>query len=390
VPPSRRRALALAAAAGLALAVLPLAAGPAGADDATGPIGGQLMGAPGVVVAPGVHPPPDVAASWLVADMDSGLIYGAKAPHTLLRPASTLKTLTALVLLPLLKPATVYTATLADTQMQGTRVGMVAGATYTVDELFRAMLLPSANDATHALETIAGGTGRTVALMAAEARHLQADDTTIKDPSGLDQRGQFSSAYDLALFGRAAMAMPAFCAYVVVPRSTFPGRMPKKPGAARASFAIQSLNRLLLEGYPGIIGVKTGYTSQAGNTFIGAATRSGHTLLVVLMHTKGNADVAERRLLNWAFDNYGRAAPVGELVGPAAPVSESASAATLSQVRPPAAAGTPAGSSASLLGWLAAVAAAGALAVAGGAVVRSSRRRRRRGSPLGLAPLRRR
>ena len=388
MPPSRRRALALAAT--VALAVLPLAAGTAGAEATSAPIGGQLLGATGVVVAAGVHPPPDVAASWLVADMDSGLIYAAKAPHRLLRPASTLKTLTALVLLPRLDPATVYTATLADTQMAGSRVGMVAGATYTVGDLFRAMLLPSANDATHALEAVAGGQSRTVALMAAEARHLQADDTTVRDPSGLDQRGQYSSAYDLALFGRAAMAMPAFRAYVILGRATFPGRMPKKPGAARASFAISSLNRLLLDGYPGIVGVKTGYTSLAGNTFIGAATRAGHTVLVVLMHTKGNADVAERRLLNWAFANDGRAAPVGTLVGPASPVSASATSASLSQMRPPAAAGTPAGSSESLPVWLAAAAAAGALAVAGAAVRRSARRRRRRSSPLGLAPLRRR
>jgi D-alanyl-D-alanine carboxypeptidase (penicillin-binding protein 5/6) len=323
--------------------------------------------------------------------MDTGAIYGARAPHLRMRPASTLKTLTALTLLPRLDPTTVYTATDADTRMQGTRVGMIAGATYTVDQLFQGMLLPSANDAAHGLETVAGGQSRTITLMMAEARYLQADDTTVKDPSGLDQPGQYSSAYDLALFARAAMALPAFRAYVVTKSSTFPGQLPKTPGKPRSTFVIDNKNRLLTSGYPGMIGVKTGYTSQAGNTFIGAATRGGHTVLVTLMHAKGVGEVAEKHLMDWAFANYGKAAPVGQLVGPvtvAASASPTPSAST--SVHPAAAAGSSGLTTGSLAMVGAGLGGAAALALAGAAVVRSSRRRRRVVSPLGLAPIRRR
>jgi len=279
---SRRRALGVAAACGLALVLVPAAVPPAQATP-TAPVGGPRLGSTGLVLAPGVKPPPNVGASWVAVDLDTGVIFGAKGPHVLERPASTLKTLTALVLLPILDPKTVYTATDADVRMQGTRVGMVAGATYTVDQLFQAMLLPSANDASHGLEMVAGGTARTVALMTAEARYLQADDTTIKDPSGLDTKGQWSSAYDLALFGRAAMQLPAFRAYVIIPRSTFPGRPPKTVGKPRSTFVIENKNRLVLSGYPGIVGVKTGYTTDA-DALQSLLMQTEHPLLEHLLH----------------------------------------------------------------------------------------------------------
>ncbi len=386
---SRRRALGVAAACGLALALVPAAVPPAQATP-TAPVGGPLLGSTGLVLAPGVKPPPNVGASWVAVDLDTGVIFGAKAPHVLERPASTLKTLTALVLLPILDPTTVYRATDADVRMQGTRVGMVAGATYTVDQLFQAMLLPSANDASHGLEVVAGGTARTVALMTAEARYLQADDTTIKDPSGLDTKGQWSSAYDLALIGRAAMQLPAFRAYVIVPRTTFPGALPKTAAKPRSTFVIENKNRLILSGYPGIVGVKTGYTTEAGNTFIGMATRGGHTLMITLLRTTGNGVKSEIRLFDWAWANYRTAGAVGTLVGPLSPPSPSAKPVASTVVHARSAAGSAGVSTTSVLMWLAGAAGAGALALASAAVVRSSRRRRRTISPLGLAPIRRR
>jgi serine-type D-Ala-D-Ala carboxypeptidase (penicillin-binding protein 5/6) len=382
--------LALAATCGLALVLVPAGLPAAYATQATGPVGGPLLAGAGVIVAPGVHPPPDVATTWLVADLDTGVIFGTRAPHALMRPASTLKTLTALVLLPRLDPTTIYTATAADTRMQGTRVGMIAGLPYTVDDLFKGLLLPSANDAAHGLEMVAGGPTATIALMTAEAKHLQALDTTVKDPSGLDQPGQYTSAYDLALIGRAAMALPAFRAYVITASSTFPGQASKTPGKPRSTFVIDNKNRLLTDGYPGIVGVKVGYTSKAGNTYIGAATRGGHTLLVVLMHTKGVGETAERRLFDWAFANEATAGAVGQLVSPVSAASPSPTPLAVAAAGRPAAAGPAALAGGSVVMMLAGVAGAAALALAGAAVVRSSRRRRRLVNPLGLAPIRRR
>jgi D-alanyl-D-alanine carboxypeptidase (penicillin-binding protein 5/6) len=96
----------------------------------------------------GVPAPPDVRdVAWLIADADTGEVLAAKNPHAHLLPASTLKTLTAIHLLPRIAPETVLTATSTAANAEGTRVGMVAGATYTARQLFQALIMSSANDA---------------------------------------------------------------------------------------------------------------------------------------------------------------------------------------------------------------------------------------------------
>src|SRR4051812_9575774 len=168
-------------AAVLVTVALPLLAPAASADSAAGVVGGPLLGGRGVVVEPlgdaPALPRGLSAASWLVADADTGVVLAARAAHVPRLPASTLKVLTALALLPRLDPATVVRATYDDAAVDGTKVGLVQGMRYTVDTLFASMLVVSANDAAGALAEAAGGTRRTVALMNATARRLQAYDT---------------------------------------------------------------------------------------------------------------------------------------------------------------------------------------------------------------------
>ncbi|HEV7148021.1 MAG TPA: peptidase M15, partial [Pedococcus sp.] len=123
-------------------------------------IGGQRLASMGVVtdLPAGVPAPPPLRdESWLLADLDTGAVLAGKAPHARLLPASTLKTLTALTLIPKLTATTTVTATAADARMDGTRVGLVPGLPYTVHQLFQAMLMASGNDAAHALAQAAGG-----------------------------------------------------------------------------------------------------------------------------------------------------------------------------------------------------------------------------------------
>lgn len=360
------------------------------------PIGGPGLGSLGIIVAAGVTPPPDVADSWLVADLDTGKILAAKAPHALKRPASTLKTLTAVTFLPVFDKTRVYTATDADVRADGTRVGMIEKTTYTVDELWRALLLVSANDAAHALGEVAGGQAQAAAAMQAKARNLQALDTRVVNTSGLDEKKQFSSAYDLALFGRAGMAMADFRAYVALVRADFPGKRVRgsPPGTPRPRIPIETKNRLLLDGYPGTIGVKTGYTTLAGNTYIGAVTRGGHTLLITMMHTHQRLEPSAKALFAWGFAHLG-ATPVGTLVDPVAPGAAAANSSPDVAVAPAQGAGSaahaaPATAGPSLpLGPIALVGFGGAALVGSAlALNRRGRRRRSRVSPLGLAPVR--
>jgi len=383
-----RAAACLTVALVPAIALTALYAGPAAAAE---PIGGPRLGSARIIVAPGVTPPPDVADSWLVADLDSGKILAAKAPHVLKRPASTLKTLTAVTLLPVLDKAANYVAVDADVRAEGTRVGMIEKTSYTVDDLWKALLLVSANDAAHALGEVAGGQAKATAAMRTEARTLQALDTTVANTSGLDAKRQFSSAYDLALFGRAGMKMPEFRQYVGLAHSDFPGKPIKgaAAGTPRPRIPIETKNRLLLDGYPGIIGIKTGYTTLAGNTYIGAQTAGGHTVIITMMHTHQRLEPSAKALFSWAFHHL-NAPGVGTLVDPIAPVAATSGGTT---VRQPAAQGptTPAAAGAPLpFGPIALVAlGAGVLGASTLSLSRRGRRRRARVSPLGLPPLRR-
>jgi D-alanyl-D-alanine carboxypeptidase (penicillin-binding protein 5/6) len=277
------------------------------------PIGGPGLAGAGVIVqlGPGAHRPPAVTArTYVVADLESGEILAAKAPHERHRPASTLKMLTGLTLLPLLDKHGRYRATFADDAEIGSAVGIVEGHTYTINQLFLGMFLESGNDAAHALANAAGGARRTVAQMQQLATTLQALDTTIVNNSGLDADGQLSSAYDLALIARAGMQRPDFRRYVATRHARFPAKAKGK------SFAITNQNELLAD-YPGAIGIKTGYTTLAKNTFVAAATRNGRTVLVALMRGEHGIHDEAATLLDWAFANAKLVRPVGVLVDPA-------------------------------------------------------------------------
>ena len=254
----------------------------------------------------------DVA--WLLADLDTGEVVAAKAPHARLLPASTLKTLTALTLIPKISPRQVITATDADANADGTRVGLVPGLGYTGRQLFEALLMSSGNDAAYALAEAGGGREATLAAMNARARHLGAHDTVAKDPSGLDVPGQTSSAYDLALIGRAAMRLPDFRRYVTTKQAKFPGRVDPKT-KKRASYVINSHNKLLYN-YDGTVGIKNGYTRAAHRTYISAVTRGDKTYLLTEMYGLDGSWRPQAAMYDWAFRYGARAQPVGMLVEP--------------------------------------------------------------------------
>jgi hypothetical protein len=96
----------------------------------------------------GVPAPPAVLSSaYVVADADTGDVLAAKAPHVRLPPASTLKTLIALTLMPELDRRERYIATRADAAVEGSKAGIVPGGSYSVRELWQAVFLRSGNDA---------------------------------------------------------------------------------------------------------------------------------------------------------------------------------------------------------------------------------------------------
>ncbi|HCK78418.1 MAG TPA: D-alanyl-D-alanine carboxypeptidase [Actinobacteria bacterium] len=285
-------------------------------------IGGAALARPGTQIGKGANVgafPAVTIESFVVADGATGRILASRNAHQKLPPASTLKTLTALTVLPQLRLSDTYTAQAADISAEGSRVGLYAGSPYTYDDLMYAMFLPSANDAATALARARGSVSRTVTAMNREAQRLQARDTVAKNPTGLDAAGQVSSAYDLALLGREGLRNPDIARYAAAKRWRFPGRQPTG-GARRSTFVITTENRLMLGGFPGVVGVKTGYTTNAQRTFIGAYRAQGHYILISMMRNREPTAVDARRLFEWGARNAARISePVGVLVEPVAP-----------------------------------------------------------------------
>ena len=299
--------LGLATAVALVLG-LSFGASPASAAPGTSPVGGEQLTGKGKIVTlgEGSDPLPQVwAKTWVVANADTGEILAAKGPHVLRAPASTLKTLTALTLIPQIDPATLIKAKKRAVNTYGTTVGLVRGREYTANDLFYALLLPSANDAAMALAQGSGTVKTTLAQMNQIADSLGALDTVAKNPSGLDAPGQVSSAYDLATIGRSALTLPYFREIVATVKHEFANKKKSK--------TIYTQNRMLLGNFKGTIGLKTGYTTNAGRTFIGAAERKGTTYIVSLMGIKEASSTAAEKLLAWAFANGDKVTPIGVL-----------------------------------------------------------------------------
>jgi D-alanyl-D-alanine carboxypeptidase (penicillin-binding protein 5/6) len=309
---------ALTAVAPAAAAVSPAASSPPAATSPANPatIGGARLAGRGVIVnhAPGSGPtlPAIKASAWIIADAGTGQVLAAKDPHGWYRPASTLKVLTAVSLIPVLNLDATTVASKQATSVSPNIVGLLAGHAYKISDLFTALLTISANDAAMALAQATGSLSQGMSVINAEAKHLQADDTVAVTPNGLDAPGQHVSAYDLALFARQALTIPAFLKYDQTTSATFPVSRKKSVG-------LYNQNSLLAT-YPGAIGGKIGWTSAAGATYVGMAKRNGHTLIVTLLHCPALTEIdAAKSLLNWGFKVDGKVAPIGTLVGPRPP-----------------------------------------------------------------------
>ena len=279
------------------------------------PAGGPRMGECGYVLPPGAPPlPTDLGyQSWVLQDLDTGAILAAKDPHARERPASLIKLLLSQVVARSLDPDMPVTGTLDDANQQGSRAGVGPGGQYTVGLLIDGLLLASGNDCAHALAMLMGGMQATVDRMNALARQLGATDTRTATPSGLDGPGMTSSAYDLSVFFRTDLATPVLATAMHTVQMPFPG-YGNKPG-----YMIDNDN-LLLRTYPGDMGGKVGYTTDAQQTYANAADHDGHRVALVM--TRGDNKIAgrwqnARELMNYGFAlENAHTAPVGYIVSP--------------------------------------------------------------------------
>jgi D-alanyl-D-alanine carboxypeptidase (penicillin-binding protein 5/6) len=241
------------------------------------PVGLPTASADSAQPAGSVPIPDGPAQTWIVADLDSGQVLAGRDQNVPHPPASTIKVLLALVALDQVSLDSTVVADVADTQVECNCVGIKPGRTYTARQLLDALLLVSGNDAANTLAHLMGGADATVAKMNAKAASLGATSTHAATPSGLDgpDGSGASTAHDLAVIFRAAMANPVFAQITAQPSAMFPGDNGDHPIANQDE---------LLQRYPGAIGGKTGFTDAARKTFVGAAARGGRRLVIAMMY----------------------------------------------------------------------------------------------------------
>jgi len=247
--------------------------------------------------------PPRVpnAQAGIVVDARDGTVMFAKRPDVERAIASTTKLMTALLSLERAKPADVFTAPEYDAMPAESRINLRAGERMTVHDLLEALLLESANDAAVTLaEGVSGSREAFVDDMNARARELGLEHTSYANPIGLDEAGNHSSARDLASLTRVLLRRPRFARIVDMPEAKLEtGVRPR---------VVENRNDLVAT-YPWVSGVKTGYTADAGNVLVGAATGPGGTRVISVVlgePSEAARDEDTLGLLRWGLARFHR------------------------------------------------------------------------------------
>ncbi len=268
--------------------------------------------------------PEPLAKAVIIVDGDHREVLYDFHAHERMYPASITKIMTSLVVLDAvdkgeltLDTQVTASAQAVDLPWNSSTAGIKAGETLSVLDLLYCDLLPSGNEACNILsEAVAGTSAEFVARMNAKARELGMADTKFSNPHGLHDPEHYTSAYDIYLMAEAAMQNETFRTIVRSPSYTLPATN------LQEARTIYSSNGFLTGFYAGsgyiygkAIGIKTGYTGEAGRCLASAAVDElGRTFYCVVLGTEDakNEDGSShkrsfsesKRLLEWAFDNF--------------------------------------------------------------------------------------
>jgi len=246
-----------------------------GSLEARSPAPVRLTG--GNAFDPRFRKPPRAA---LVFDVDDGRVLFRREPERVLPMASLTKIMTALAVTSETQPGEKVRVTPAALKYQGSGVGVLPkGKRVPLEALLNGLMLVSGNDAAIALaDHVSGSERQFVRLMNEKARLWGLRCTRFASSHGLE-KGNRSCAADLAVMTRLAMRNPRITG--IVRRKEVNFRFPIKGG----KLYLYGHNPLIRAGYRGAIGLKTGYTDEAGRCFVGVARRDGRTLGVVLLNS---------------------------------------------------------------------------------------------------------
>ncbi|MGH2935555.1 MAG: D-alanyl-D-alanine carboxypeptidase family protein [Gaiellaceae bacterium] len=256
-----------------------------------------LVVALGFAGAARAAPPHPDARAFIVVNATNGVVLASDNASEQLPIASITKLMTVVVALKHLRPDDEVKVGSGAAHVGGSHIPLAPGQTITVRDLLEGALIQSANDAADALAAAASGhdVPLFVQWMNEEAQRLGLRDTHFERPDGLDAVGHLSTARDVAVLAQVAMHSPIVRAIVRKREATI----------ENGTVVVHTWNDLLGV-FPGLIGVKTGHTSNAGWCEVAAARRQGYTIYVVILgsptRSQRNADLD--RLLAWGVSRY--------------------------------------------------------------------------------------
>ena len=257
------------------------------------------------VQAPPVAPDAVLAPAWILMDPATGRVLESKNAHQRMFPASTTKTMTALLAIESGKLDEVVRIGPNPPKTGEQSILLMQGEQFVLRDLVRAALIKSANDSCVAIaEAVAGDVPTFVKMMNEKAKELGAKNTHFCNPHGLHDANHYTTAYDLALIAQAAMQHPEFNEITRTQQADIHGNW--KIGPSRP---LVNRNRLLFR-WAQCDGVKTGYTRQAGRCLIASATQIDATtkepwrLLSVVLHAPDSWHDAQALLQYHGFAQF--------------------------------------------------------------------------------------
>lgn len=251
----------------------------------------------------GVKVPYVSSRAVIVQDVSSKTIMYAKSPDTLLLPASLTKIMTALVALDYWSDLDTIIEVKNEDRAIGQTIELERGEHITIKNILYGLLVHSGNDAALALaENFPGGYSTFVAAMNAKAKELHLDHTTFKNPSGVEQYGHTTTARDLAVLAAYAMQNQ------VIANMAQTNRIVVTDITGSISHDLETTNELLGQ-ITGLKGLKTGWTTNAGECLVSFVERDGHQIVVVVL---GSLDRFgdSTALINWAYNHHNWIIPV--------------------------------------------------------------------------------
>lgn len=242
-------------------------------------------------------PPASISAKSAIAiDVDSSTILFQKDPQAKLLPASTTKIMTALVAMEEYNLDEIVTITDAHKSV-GHKAELKPGEQISVKNLLYALLISSGNDAALALaQHHPKGYTHYVDLMNQKAQELSLKQTHYANVSGVDSPNHYTSVIDLALLTHYALKDPFFQSIVRTKKITVQSH------DGTISHHLENTNQLLGE-TEGLLGVKTGWTENAGECLVTFTIRDNHPIIVAVLGSQDRFGESEA-LINWVYQNH--------------------------------------------------------------------------------------